>query len=125
MRHGLLRQFRRRVVLGDDFRLNGTRLHCLQGKSDVAMILAAARQQQRLIGRPLDQCVAEHVSAVPCGAGRKDDLRADQPFQRGCNRLAFFAGDRAQQLRVELAPNHCSQLGQLPGFAAKPIETSQ
>ena len=54
MRHRLLRQCRRSIVLSDDFWLNGIRLECLQGTGDIVMVLAAARQQERLIGRLLD-----------------------------------------------------------------------
>ena len=125
MRHRLLGQLRRRVVLSDDFGLNAVRLHCLQGTGDVAMVLAAARKQQRVIGRFLDQCVTEDVSAVSRRAGRKDDLRTDQPIHRRSERLAFFVGDRAQQLDVELASDHCSELGELPGLAAEAVEARQ
>jgi len=121
MRHRLLRQCRCSVVLGNDFGLDGFRLHGLQSTGDVAMVLAAACQQERLIGRLLDQCVAEDVAAMSHRG--KNDPRADQPLQGGRECLYGLSGDRAQQFDIEFTSDYCSQVGQLSGLAAKAVQT--
>jgi hypothetical protein len=89
------------------------------------MVLAAARRQQRLVGRVLDQRMPEDVGAVPHPARGKHYLRTDQPFQSGRNSLFSLVGDGAQQLDLELPPDHRGQPGELFGLAAEPVQPRQ
>ena len=107
------------LALGD----NGELL--FQRSRDLAVILAAPAQQERLIGRILDQRVTERVKALFCRANRKHDLRGDQPLQTPIDHVLGLANDSAQQRAAEFAADDRAELGDFLCVAAEPVEPRQ
>ena len=93
----------------------------LQSFGNRAVVLATPAQQQRLIGRLLDQRMAEHI-AVRRRACRQHDLRGDQPPQLSGKGIRRLPGCRAQQRRPELPSDDRGNLGKLLGIRSEPVE---
>ena len=125
MRQRPVRQGCGGIMLGDHLRLGPVGSSVLEGARDFAVVVATARQQQRLVGRFLDQCVAEDISAGSRRAGGQHDLRPGQPLQRRRQRVLRFAGQLGEQVQLELAPDHRGELGDFAGLGAEPVEPRQ
>ena len=118
-----LRRSRGRIVSRDEFGLTfGQRrkmlLHRLR---DVFVVLPAPAEQQRLVCRVLQECVAEGEYTLDGPALRQNDLGSGEPLQFALYDIAGFAGHRRQQNRTEFAANNGGDLSQLARIRAEPI----
>ena len=122
----LLRGIGSRVMPRDQLRLALDQFWKLsfQGRCDLAVALATATQQQRLIGRVLDQRMAECVSVVWRWTYGEYDFRGDQPLQRAIELILGFGADGAQQRTAKLATDD-RELGDFFCIGAESVEPCQ
>ncbi len=111
---------------GDEVRLAfGHRGKSLdQRAGDFSVVLAAPAQQQGLIGRILEQRMAEGANLARPTL-RQHDLGRDQPPQFALDGVAALAGDRGQQCATEFAADHGGDLGHFAGIGPEPVEPGQ
>src|SRR5207248_2442571 len=92
------------------------------------MVLASPADQERLIARVLDQGMAKGINVVLRGMRGtlwQDDFRSDKTSKYPIDFVLSFTADGCQKRAAEVAADHGSKLGQLPGIGAEPIEPGQ